>query len=83
MDELESPHFSECPRCGDHSLEHLESFAHCPNCFYSQDTEFASRPTTLAEIEGLIEELEEHERKNRRRPDETSPEIEFSKAVGW
>ncbi len=27
-------HLGECPRCGDHALEILSSYAHCVNCLY-------------------------------------------------
>lgn len=80
MDDFDGSNFSECPRCGDHSLEHLESFAHCPNCLYSHDLEDVSRPTTLAELEALFEALN---RADEREASQEAAEIEFPKVVGW
>ncbi len=31
------PYFTECPRCGSHSFEHLSNHAHCPNCLHFED----------------------------------------------
>ena len=30
-------YFKECPRCGTHSFETLNSYAHCINCLYFED----------------------------------------------
>lgn len=29
--------FKKCPRCGDHGLEPLHTYAHCVNCNYFED----------------------------------------------
>ncbi|MDZ4660407.1 MAG: hypothetical protein SGJ18_02180 [Pseudomonadota bacterium] len=30
-------YFTDCPRCGLRSFEHLSDYAHCPNCLYFED----------------------------------------------
>lgn len=79
MEEFDFGNCSGCPRCGSHSFEHLETYAHCPNCLYCEDLELRSRPTTLAEIDRQIENLEAEEFE----PSEDDSEFEFQKAAGW
>jgi len=35
--------FSQCPRCGCPTLEHLSTHSHCWECNYSPDSEHAVR----------------------------------------
>lgn len=40
--------FNECPRCGEHSLEHLSSYSHCTNCLHFADHEVAMLPSEFS-----------------------------------
>ena len=31
------PYFTDCPRCGSNSFEHMSEYCHCPNCLYVED----------------------------------------------
>jgi len=46
--------FQECPRCGERSLECLKTYAHCPNCNYSEDLDDIKARGTF----GLLPELQ-------------------------
>lgn len=30
-------YYRQCPRCGDRTLEHLETYSHCCQCLYFED----------------------------------------------
>ena len=80
MDQFNFKAFSECPRCGDRSLEHLKTYCHCPNCLYASDLELGSSPSALAEIEALISKLEAEDDASEIAAE---PELSFGMAMGW
>lgn len=45
--------YGNCPRCGEQSLEHQDSYCHCVNCLYSNvlDEEVSRLPLELLEEE--------------------------------
>ena len=62
--------FSECPRCGDRGMEHLETYAHCVGCNYNSveglfpDRSIMSEKKAMRElIQRLMKESDERRNK--------------------
>lgn len=51
-----------CPRCGDRSLEKLNSYSHCPNCLYFEDR-WRNPETPYLESLKAIDEIERAQNK--------------------
>lgn len=52
-------YYSSCPRCGWHSLEHLETHNHCVNCLYYEPNFEDISLTEAIEAEKLLKSLEQ------------------------
>lgn len=48
--------FTECPRCGARSFEHMNEYAHCTSCLYFED-HYQDSETCFAAVRFLEAEL--------------------------
>jgi hypothetical protein len=48
--------YTDCPRCGSHSFEHLQDYSHCPNCLYVNDR-FEDHETCYYKVRPIENEL--------------------------
>lgn len=69
--------FSHCPRCGNRTLEHLETYNHCIDCLYFEDHHYDSEQ---AYFEACVAELliEDLESKSQDKTEDVSPEDELA-----
>jgi len=50
--------YCRCPRCGDKSLERLETYSHCVNCLYAEDY-WQSTEADLVDAQNFLKEVVE------------------------
>jgi hypothetical protein len=51
-------YFCRCPRCGERSLEKLATYAHCPQCLYSEDY-WVNPDRDLLDAQKAVQEIDE------------------------
>ncbi|MBS1983265.1 MAG: hypothetical protein JST16_03760 [Bdellovibrionales bacterium] len=78
MKNYENGNYSECSRCGSLSLEHLQTYCHCANCFYCPDIDEPKDPA-IARTMMLALRVEESSKTST----EAAPSQVTKKAVGW
>ena len=65
------PFFTECPRCGSNSFEHMSDYCHCPHCLYVEDY-YEDAETCYAAVRSLDEKLLSlNPQQEEKQPDET------------